>query len=56
MAEEDNKTNIPECCKECMKWDQFGEKCWVFWHGKSQCSQMVNSQDEWDYEKLVLKK
>jgi hypothetical protein len=53
------KTNIPnannECCKECIKWDQFGETCWAHWHGKKECSQIVRNQDEWDYEKLLLK-
>ena len=57
---EDVKTNIPEatneCCKNCLKWQQFGEECWAHWHGKKECSQLVESQDEWDYEKLLFKK
>jgi len=55
---EDVKTNSPslnQCCADCMKWEQFGKECWSHWHGKKECSQKVENQDEWDYEKLVLK-
>lgn len=44
-----------KCCANCLKWGQFGERCWVFWEGKKECSQRVESQDEWDYEKLVIR-
>ncbi|MFH1439705.1 MAG: hypothetical protein ABIG89_04005 [Candidatus Woesearchaeota archaeon] len=61
MAEkEEIKTNNPEmvneCCANCLKWEQFGHECWAHWHGKKECSQKVESQDEWDYEKLIMKK
>ena len=54
------KTNSPkiisDCCNNCLKWEQFGEECWSHWHNKKECSQRVESQDEWDYEKLLMKK
>ncbi|MBT4825008.1 hypothetical protein HN695_02030 [Candidatus Woesearchaeota archaeon] len=56
---EEVKTNKSEacnlCCMKCLKWDQFKEECWSHWHGKKECSQMVENQDDWDYEKLLLK-
>jgi len=33
------KENIPECCKGCSKFDQFGKDCWVYWENKKECSQ-----------------
>jgi len=32
------KKKIPECCKGCAKWEAFGDKCWVYWEGKKECS------------------
>ena len=29
---------IPECCKGCLKYDQFGKECWVFWENKRDCT------------------
>ncbi|MBI4453564.1 hypothetical protein HY636_02875 [Candidatus Woesearchaeota archaeon] len=58
MADKEQiKTNalLAPCCEKCLKWSQFQEKCWVFWHGKKECSQKVENQDEWDYEKLLLR-
>ena len=34
MAEE-----VPECCDGCVKWQQFGSECWVYWEKKKNCSQ-----------------
>jgi len=30
---------IPGCCKGCIKFDQFGKECWVYWNDKKECSQ-----------------
>lgn len=53
------RSNIPEalndCCKECMKWQKFGDKCWAHWDGKKECSQKVKDIDEWEYEKMLFR-
>lgn len=54
--EKPKKIPLNECCKDCLKWEHFAEECWVFWEGKKECSHKVGTQDEWDYEKLLLKK
>ncbi len=31
-------TNVPSCCKGCVKWDKFGKECWVYWDLKKECT------------------
>jgi len=38
MAEE-----IPECCEDCIKWEQFGKDCWIYWEKKKSCTQKVTN-------------
>jgi len=45
MAEE-NKGISSECCNGCIVWEKFGNKCWVHWEKKKECSQFAGSWDE----------
>ncbi len=49
---------LPEghCCKYCMKYDQFGTKCFVYWDLKKLCTMKVTNAQEWNEEKLMLGK
>lgn len=37
---------IPECCKECVKWDKFSKDCWVYWELKKECTLHAKDWDE----------
>ena len=37
---------IPGCCEDCLKWEQFGKECWVYWEKKKECTQKVESLDQ----------
>ncbi|MFH1053636.1 MAG: hypothetical protein V1740_04445 [Candidatus Woesearchaeota archaeon] len=39
MSEEKEET--PECCKGCIKWNQFKEKCFVYWDLKKECTMHI---------------
>ncbi|MBS3176810.1 hypothetical protein J4457_06270 [Candidatus Woesearchaeota archaeon] len=41
-------------CHDCLKWQQFGDKCFVYWQGKKFCSMKVCTQEEWGEEKKVV--
>jgi hypothetical protein len=42
MAEESfKKEDAPECCRDCLKWEQFGKNCWIYWERKKHCTQKV---------------
>jgi len=45
MPEEKEKVEAPTCCEECLKWQQFGKNCWVYWERKSHCTQKVTEND-----------
>jgi len=30
--------DMAEVCKNCLKWEAFGRKCWVYWDKKKACS------------------
>lgn len=40
--EEVKKQDAPECCMDCIQWDQFGKNCWLYWERKKHCTQKVN--------------
>ena len=44
---------IPKCCEECLKWEQFGNKCWVYWEEKKHCTQKVESAEQVDLQKAL---
>ena len=52
QAEQDK--NIPEphneICKDCLKWQAYGEQCWVHWKGKKECTLKARNSDEWREE------
>ena len=41
-------------CNGCLKFDEFGKSCWVFWERKKECSMKVATNDAWQKEKRVL--
>jgi len=34
-------------CAGCLRWEKFGDKCWVFWEGKKFCTMKVNTVEDW---------
>ena len=40
-SKEEAKENAPECCVDCIKWDQWGKNCWLYWERKKHCTQKV---------------
>lgn len=32
------------CCEGCIKWEEFGRKCWVYWDKKKVCSQHTDNE------------
>ena len=40
---------VPECCKECVKWEKFGKNCWVYWDLKKQCTMHAK-----DWEDIIF--
>jgi len=51
---EDNKKHAP-ACSGCLKFQQFGKKCRVFWEGKKECTLKVLDMDEWNRENQILR-
>jgi len=43
MSEEEN---IPGCCEGCLKWDQHGKSCWVYWESKKECTQKATDPSQ----------
>ena len=39
------KKEVPECCEGCAMWEQFGEKCWIYWEAKKNCTQHTGNND-----------
>ena len=37
-------------CNECLKWNKFGEKCWVYWERKKHCTHKVMTTEDWQKE------
>ncbi|MFH1642671.1 MAG: hypothetical protein ABIC04_07295 [Nanoarchaeota archaeon] len=40
------KEVVPDCCEECIKWEEFGKGCWVFWESKRECTQKITDSSE----------
>ncbi len=34
-------------CVGCLRYDKFGDKCWVFWEGKKFCTMKATNVEEW---------
>ncbi|MDP7116260.1 MAG: hypothetical protein QF632_01780 [Candidatus Woesearchaeota archaeon] len=51
-----HKLNDEHCCKHCIKFDEFKDKCNVYWDNKKFCTMKVHSTQEWNEEKLMLGK
>ncbi|MFH2027771.1 MAG: hypothetical protein ABIJ08_01405 [Nanoarchaeota archaeon] len=39
-------TSIPDCCEDCIKWEQFGKNCWVYWELKKNCTQKMTDSSQ----------
>jgi len=45
---------VNEICKNCVRWQQFNDACWVHWEGKKECSHRAETKDEVDMAKQFL--
>jgi hypothetical protein len=45
MAEE-----IPDCCDGCIKYQEFGKECWVYWEAKKSCTQHTPMGEEINFK------
>ncbi|MBM3230015.1 hypothetical protein FJZ26_06290 [Candidatus Parvarchaeota archaeon] len=45
-AKKQAKPGAPVCVG-CLRWEKFGESCWVYWEGKKFCTMKVNSVEDW---------
>jgi hypothetical protein len=43
----DEKAN--HCCKECLHFRKFKEKCWFYWENKKECTQRIEEGEEQDF-------
>jgi len=34
-------------CIGCLRWDKFGEGCWVYWEHKKVCTMKVLNVEDW---------
>jgi hypothetical protein len=34
-------------CAGCLRWEKFGEECWVYWEGKKFCTMKVTNVEDW---------
>ena len=46
--------DINLCCRDCIRWDRYGEKCFYWWRGKRYCSRRVTSMEDLEQENLFL--
>ncbi|MBI2135889.1 hypothetical protein HYU06_02345 [Candidatus Woesearchaeota archaeon] len=46
--------DINLCCRDCIRWDKYGEKCFYWWRGKRYCSRRVTSMEDLEQENLFL--
>lgn len=53
-AQKQPTDDINHCCRDCIRWDKYGEKCFYWWKGKRYCSRRVTSMEELDAESLFL--
>jgi hypothetical protein len=37
---------LPECCIDCVKYEKFGDGCWVFWEAKKECTHQITNWDQ----------
>tara|TARA_Y100000310_G_scaffold345838_1_gene470949 strand:+ start:2809 stop:2988 length:180 start_codon:yes stop_codon:yes gene_type:complete len=51
-----HKLHDAHCCKHCIKFDEYGEECNIFWEKKKFCTMKAQSAQEWNEEKLMLGK
>jgi len=42
--------DVNSVCSDCLKWESYGDKCWVHWKGKKECTQKARNSDEWQDE------
>jgi len=54
-SEESMETFVNDICRECLKYQQFGKACWVYWDKKKDCSMRVTDHIEWQQQNLMLK-
>ena len=47
------KPNAP-VCENCLRWQQFGSGCYVYWAGKKSCSMKVRNMDEWSQMDQII--
>jgi hypothetical protein len=43
---QENKSNIPSCCTDCVRWEKFGKNCFYHWESKKNCSMRTSDYDE----------
>jgi len=53
-AQKQPNDDINLCCRDCIRWDKYGEKCFYWWKGKKYCSRRVTSIEELEHENLFL--
>ena len=46
--------DINLCCRDCIRYEKYGEKCFYWWRGKRYCSRRVTSMEELNAESLFL--
>jgi len=47
------KNKTPLCCKDCLKWKKFGNKCHTYWEEKTYCTRKVITEKEWNEQELL---
>ena len=47
------KMEINECCKDCKLFEKFGKKCWSWWAGKKECSNVRYGYSMSKFEKII---
>ncbi|MBW2977018.1 hypothetical protein KY347_06245 [Candidatus Woesearchaeota archaeon] len=35
---QEKKINAPACCAGCVRWGNFGRRCWYYWEDKKHCT------------------
>ncbi|HLD88627.1 MAG TPA: hypothetical protein VI894_00320 [Candidatus Nanoarchaeia archaeon] len=52
---QEKKQPEAKCCEDCLKWEAFGENCWVYWKGKKHCTLKADNSDELSNVNILMR-
>ena len=45
-TDQEKESDAPACCSGCVRWKNFGKKCFYYWEDKKHCTMWTSDWEE----------